>query len=153
MSARATHSPYGAVKDPASRLETMPHAKLLLPARGRNIFQKSRAGTVPIILENRACEEAQEAVQLMGAMEILLTVWGVLTTALVVLLIYRGTLAMHEDDQIFLSNAEAHLESEQRDLAKRMDHIQPYVTALAASSGLLVLVMAGLWLWRGWNRL
>jgi len=31
----------------------------------------------------------------------MLTVWGVLTGVLVILLIYRGTLTMQEDDQLF----------------------------------------------------
>jgi len=32
----------------------------------------------------------------------LLTAWGVLTAVLIVLLIYRSTLTMREDDQLFL---------------------------------------------------
>ena len=85
----------------------------------------------------------------MDAMEMLLLVWGVLTTTLAVLLIYRGTLSMHEDDQLFLDTAESHLEKEQRDLMLRMNRLRPYVNTLAASSGALILVMVGLWLWRG----
>ena len=42
-------------------------------------------------------------------MTVLLTIWGVLTGILVLLLIYRSTLAMHEDDQLFLNDAESHL--------------------------------------------
>jgi hypothetical protein len=87
----------------------------------------------------------------MEPMSVLMIVWGVLTTALVVLLIYRSALTMHEDDQIFLDNAESHLEKEQQQLMLRMDHLRPFVTILSASSGLLVLLMVGLWLWRGWN--
>ncbi len=43
-------------------------------------------------------------------MPALLILWGGLTLVLVVLLIYRGTLTMHEDDQLFLDNAEAHMQ-------------------------------------------
>jgi len=85
----------------------------------------------------------------MDAMKVLLVLWGVLTTVLAVLLIYRGTLTMHEDDQLFLDSAEAHLENEQRDLLLRMSRLRPYVNGLAASSGALILLIAGLWLWRG----
>ena len=55
----------------------------------------------------------------------LLVVWSVLTTVLVVLLIYRSTLTMHEDDQLFLGEAEAHLEKEQHDLMLKVDRITP----------------------------
>ena len=89
----------------------------------------------------------------MGTMHVLMTVWAVLTTVLVVLLIYRSVLTMHEDDQIFLDSAEAHLEREQQQLTVRMNRLRPFVNILGASSGVLVLIMAGLWLWRGWNGL
>lgn len=89
----------------------------------------------------------------MVTMHVLMTVWAVLTTVLVVLLIYRSVLTMHEDDQLFLDNAEAHLEREQQQLTVRMNRLRPFVNILGASSGVLVLIMAGLWLWRGWNGL
>ena len=89
----------------------------------------------------------------MEPMSVLLTLWAVLTTALVVLLIYRSALSMHEDDQLFLDSAESHLEKEQKQLMARMNRVRPFVTILGASSGLLVLLMAGLWVWRGWNRI
>ena len=36
----------------------------------------------------------------------LLVTWGIVTAALICLLIYRGTLESHEDDQIFLRSEE-----------------------------------------------
>jgi hypothetical protein len=87
----------------------------------------------------------------MEPMSVLMTVWAVLTTVLVVLLIYRSALSMHEDDQLFLDRAESHLEKEQQQLMVRMNQLRPFVNILGISSGLLVLAMAGLWLWRGWN--
>ena len=85
-------------------------------------------------------------------MSVLMTVWAVLTTVLVVLLIYRSALSMHEDDQLFLDSAESHLEKEQQELAIRMDKLRPFVNILGAASGLLVLAMAGIWVVRAWNR-
>jgi hypothetical protein len=87
----------------------------------------------------------------MNPMSVLAVLWAVLTTALAVLLIYRSALTMHEDDQLFLDSAESHLEKEQEQLRMRQDRLRPYVNILSASSGLLVLLMAGLWLWRGWK--
>jgi len=88
----------------------------------------------------------------MEPMTVLVAVWAVLTTVLVVLLIYRSALSMHEDDQLFLDNAESHLEKEQKDLLVRINQLRPFVNALGASSGLLVLAMVGIWFWRAWNR-
>jgi len=82
-------------------------------------------------------------------MTVLLTIWGVLTGILVLLLIYRSTLAMHEDDQLFLNDAESHLQIEQTELQRRMNRIQPILRVLGAGSGLLMLVICGLWLWNG----
>jgi hypothetical protein len=82
----------------------------------------------------------------------LLVVWGVLTTALVILLIYRSTLSMHEDDQLFLGESEAHMQAEQTDLLKRMDRLNPFVRWLGAASGLLILVIAGLAVYDGLSR-
>ncbi len=82
-------------------------------------------------------------------MTVLLTIWGVLTGILILLLIYRSTLAMHEDDQLFLNDAESHLQIEQTELQRRMNRIQPILRVLGAGSGLLMLVICGLWLWNG----
>ena len=60
----------------------------------------------------------------MTLMTILLTIWGVLTTILIVLLIYRSTLTMHEDDQLFLDEAEHHMQTEQIELLHRMNEAQ-----------------------------
>ena len=85
----------------------------------------------------------------MSVMTVLLTIWGVLTGILVLLLIYRSTLAMHEDDQLFLNDAESHLQVEQTELQRRMTRLTPIVRALGVGSGVLMLVMVGMWLYQG----
>ncbi len=72
-----------------------------------------------------------------------LVAWGVLTGILVVLLIYRSTLVMHEDDQLFLDESESHMEKEQIELMKKVDKITPIVKWLGALSGVMILVIAG----------
>jgi hypothetical protein len=89
----------------------------------------------------------------MESMTVMMTLWAVLTAALVVLLIYRSALSLHEDDQLFLDNAESQFEKEQQELMTRLNRVRPFVNILGASSGLLILMMAGLWVWRGWNRI
>ena len=77
----------------------------------------------------------------------LLIVWGAITLVLVVLLIYRSTLSMHEDDQLFLSEGENQMAQEQADLQQRMSKLQPFVRTCGALSGLLLVVMAGMGLY------
>jgi succinate-acetate transporter protein len=85
------------------------------------------------------------------SIDLLLIVWGIVTAALVILVIYRGTLSLHEDDQLFLGDSEAHLAKEQQDLVARLTRLTPIVRLLGITSGGLILVIAGLWIWRGLN--
>lgn len=77
----------------------------------------------------------------------LLIVWAGLTAVLVVLMIYRGTLNMHEDDQLFLDEAESHMAKEQEDLMKRMNKLTPWVRIFGACSALLIVVIAGIFVY------
>ncbi len=88
----------------------------------------------------------------MSALAMLLIVWGVLTGILIVLLIYRSTLTIREDDQLFLDQSESHMEKEQQELIVKMNKISIPVRILGASSGLLILVIAGIWLYQGLTR-
>lgn len=83
----------------------------------------------------------------LSPMIMLLILWGAITLVLVVLLIYRSTLVMHEDDQLFLSEGETQLAQEQQELQKRMNKLQPFVRACGALSVLLLVVLAGLGLY------
>ena len=85
----------------------------------------------------------------MDSMTVMLIVWAALTTVLVVVLIYRSTLTMHEDDQLFLDEAESHMEREQVELRSKMDKITPIVNWLGAASGALILFIGVMWLWHG----
>ena len=78
-----------------------------------------------------------------------LVVWGVLTTVLIILLIYRSTLTMHEDDQLFLGESESHMEREQIEIMHKLNKVTPVVKWLGAVSGVLILVIAGMWIYQG----
>jgi hypothetical protein len=79
-------------------------------------------------------------------------VWAVITAALIIVLIYRSTLSMHEDDQLFLDESTANVRAEQEALLRRMNKITPLVRILAGASGLLILVLAGMWVYAQMNR-
>ena len=85
-------------------------------------------------------------ITLLSAAEV---VWGVITVFLVALLIYRSVLGIHEEDQIFLDQAEAALEKEQVENLAKINRIDPIIKGAAVLSVGLLLVIAGVWLYRG----
>lgn len=82
----------------------------------------------------------------------LFIVWGALTVVLIILLIYRGTLNMHEDDQLFLDEAESHMAREQQELIVRMNRLQPWVWIFGASSAVLIVVIAAVFVYTHMTR-
>ena len=85
----------------------------------------------------------------MSHLMMLLIAWGAITVVLIVLLIYRSTLTMHEDDQLFLDDSSLHMQEEQLALQRRMGKIRPFVRVLGAASGVLILAIAVVWIWQG----
>jgi Tfp pilus assembly protein PilN len=82
----------------------------------------------------------------------MLVVWAVLTALLVILLIYRSTLSMHEEDQLFLDEAQKQMEQEQVEIHTRLSKTQVPMRVLSAASGMLILLIAGMWVWEGLSR-
>lgn len=76
-------------------------------------------------------------------------VWGILTGILIILLIYKSTLTMHEDDSIFLNESESQMEKDQAEIIKKMNKIKPIVKVLGALSGMIFLIGAGLFIYNG----
>jgi hypothetical protein len=85
----------------------------------------------------------------MSLITLLLIVWAALTAILIILIIYRSTLTMREDDQLFLDDSASHMEKEQKELLAKVHRISPFVNVLGASSAVLILVIAGMWIYRG----
>ena len=87
-----------------------------------------------------------------GPLAYLLLSWGLITTALVVLLVYRATLSNKEDDQLYLNKAEvAMMGSDQAAVITKLNRLGKPIWALAILSGLLLLASASLWVWIGFN--
>ena len=81
-----------------------------------------------------------------------LVAWGVLTSVLIILLIYRSTLTMQEDSQLFLTESESHMEREQIEIMKKVNKIGPVVKWLGAISALLILSIGVVALYQGLNQ-
>lgn len=75
----------------------------------------------------------------------LLIAWGVVTTILVLLMIYRGMVSMHQEDQIVLSAASQTFENESQAADARIARLRPYVMGTAWLSGLLAVVIVASW--------
>jgi hypothetical protein len=79
----------------------------------------------------------------------LLVAWGVVTAILILLLIYKSTLTMHEDDSIFLNESESQMHKDQVEVLAKMKKIGPILKVLGALSGAMILVIAGLFVYQG----
>ncbi len=81
----------------------------------------------------------------------LLVVWGVVTAVLICVMIYKSTLETREEDQLFLDAAENHMAAEQQLILSRIEKLQRPVMALMITSGALLAVIAGLWVYQGFQ--
>lgn len=88
----------------------------------------------------------------MTTLQYLLLAWGVITAVLVVLIIYRSTLTIHEDDQLFINDSESHMAVEQKELLVKIEGITPYVRVFGVGSGVMAVVVFGMWIWQGLNQ-
>ncbi|MGH9795143.1 MAG: hypothetical protein ACRD5G_10245 [Candidatus Acidiferrales bacterium] len=83
---------------------------------------------------------------------ILLIIWGVVTAGLVGLFIRRSMLSMREEDQLFLDKAEEHMLKEQQVIVGRIQKMDRLVWATGILSAVLLLVLAGVWIYHGLTR-
>jgi len=81
----------------------------------------------------------------------LATVWGVFTVGLIILLIYRSTLTMHEEESLYLDDASQHMQKEQTELLVKVNRLTIPVWVFGAGSGVLLLVLAGMFIYQGLN--
>jgi hypothetical protein len=85
----------------------------------------------------------------MTPMFMLLILLAVMLVVLVVLLIYRSTLEMHEDDQLFLGSGESQMAKDQEELQRTLGKVEPAVRWLGALSGVVLLAIVGMWVYGG----
>ena len=81
----------------------------------------------------------------------LLIAWGIVTGILLLLLFYRSTLTRQEDDQLFIDETASSMATEQRQLIAKLNKINPIVKLVGATSGLMILIIAGWAVYIGLN--
>jgi hypothetical protein len=84
-------------------------------------------------------------------MEWMLIVWGVVTGILLILLFYRSTLTRQEDDQLFIDESSSSRATEQSQLIAKVNKLNPLVKLVGATSGLMILAIAGWAVYLGLN--
>jgi cellobiose-specific phosphotransferase system component IIC len=73
-------------------------------------------------------------------------VWGIFTVGLIILLIYRSTLTMQEEEQLFLDDANSHMQQEQTELLTKVNRLRIPVWVFGGGSGVFLLVLLFLWI-------
>jgi len=76
---------------------------------------------------------------------------GIALTLFIILLIYRSTLTMREDDQLFLDESASQMAQDQMEIMAKVNKVTPYIRWLGAASGVLILAIAGLLVYQGLN--
>jgi len=87
--------------------------------------------------------------QLTGTMIYLLIAWGIVTAIFLALIAWRSVLSSHEDDQIFIDSAEEHMAKEQRELISKINMLSRPILTSGITSGVLLLVIAGIFVYQG----
>ena len=80
-------------------------------------------------------------------------IFGVFAVGLIVLLIYKGTLSMHEDEQLFLDDTSSHMHDEQRELLARVNRLIIPVRVFSIGSGVFLLAFVAMWLYQKLNEI
>jgi hypothetical protein len=80
-------------------------------------------------------------------------IFGVFAIGLIVLLIYKSTLTMHRDDQLFLDDASSHMHEEQTELLAKVNRLTIPVRVFSIGSGIFLLVLVAMLLYQKLNAL
>ncbi len=79
------------------------------------------------------------------------SVFGLFAIGLIVLLIYKSTLTMHEDDQLFLDNTNSHMQEEQTELLVKVNRLTIPVRIFSIGSGVFLLVLVAMLIYQKLN--
>ena len=89
--------------------------------------------------------------QAINAVPAMLIVWAILTACFVAILTYRGQLTRYEQERLFLTNLNPHLERRQSEIVQRIKTIQPYVRILGVATTLITVCIVAIWTMDAWK--
>jgi len=82
---------------------------------------------------------------------IVAVIFGVFAIGLIVLLIYKSTLTMRRDDQLFLDDASSHMHEEQTELLAKVNRLTTPVRVFSMGSGIFFLVFVAMLIYQKLN--
>jgi len=80
-------------------------------------------------------------------------IFGIFAVGLIVLLIYKSTLTMHEDDQLFLDDTSSHMHDEQTELLAKLSRLIIPVRVFSVVSGVFLLVLVAMLIYQKLNEI
>jgi multisubunit Na+/H+ antiporter MnhB subunit len=89
----------------------------------------------------------------MTPIEIVGGLFGLFAIGLIVLLIYKSTLTMHEDDQLFLDEANSHMQEEQTELLTKISKLTIPMRVFSIGSGVFLLAFLALFIYQKLNEM
>ena len=87
--------------------------------------------------------------QLTGPVLYLLIAFGMVTAVFLALVLWRSILTTHEDDQLCIDAAGDHMAQEQRELIAKITRLSKPIATSGIAAGILLLLLAGVWLYNG----
>jgi hypothetical protein len=87
----------------------------------------------------------------MTPIEIVGGIFGLFAIGLIVLLIYKSTLTMHEDDQLFLDDANSHMQEEQTELLTKVSRLTIPMRVFSIGSGVFLLAFLAMLIYQKLN--
>jgi len=87
----------------------------------------------------------------MTPIELVAGVFGLFANGLIVLLIYKSTLTMHEDDQLFLDDNNSHMQDEQTELLVKVNRLTIPMRVFSIGSGVFGLVLVAMLIYQKLN--
>ncbi|HEX3818769.1 MAG TPA: hypothetical protein VHW45_00460 [Candidatus Sulfotelmatobacter sp.] len=85
------------------------------------------------------------------SLTIVAVVFGLFAVGLILLLIYKSTLTMREDDQLFLDNTNSHMRDEQTELLTKVNRLTIPVRVFSIGSGVFLLVLVAMLIYQKLN--
>jgi hypothetical protein len=87
----------------------------------------------------------------MTPIEIVGGLFGLFAVGLIVLMIYKSTLTMHEDDQLFLDEANSHMQEEQTELLTKVNKLTLPMRVFSIGSGVFLLAFLAMLIYQKLN--